>query len=127
MDKKKKTILIIEDKLSLVEIIVSLLEKEGFLVLTAKNGLDGIKMALKNHPDVILVDIVIPDMNGLELLNRLRNNKDSWGKTAEIILLTDLDNKKIISIADNDDCFDYLLNVNWKVEDVVAKVKGKLV
>ena len=127
MNKNQKTILIIEDKISLIGMVVEKLEREGFGVLIAENGKVGLEMALKHHPDVILLDLVMPDINGLELLDNLRTNEDKWGESAEVILLTDLDNEKITSVVDRDKCCDCLLNIAWNTEDVVAKVKEKFV
>jgi DNA-binding response OmpR family regulator len=70
-----KRILIIEDELTLRQEITEVLNFEGFEVLQADNGLEGEKMVLKYLPDVILCDIMMPGINGMELLSRLRENE----------------------------------------------------
>ncbi|MFC1720745.1 response regulator [Patescibacteria group bacterium] len=122
----QKIILIIEDKISLVWMIVDNLQKEGFRVLVAGNGRDGMNMALKYHPNIILLDLVVQDINGLDLLHDLRKNNDKWAKTVPVVFLTDFNNKEILAAAEEDECCDYLLNIKWDTEDVIGKIKEKI-
>ncbi|MFX1567960.1 MAG: response regulator [Promethearchaeota archaeon] len=70
-----KTILIIEDNESNMYLISFILEKHGYGVLQAYNGKDGLKIALENRPDLIVMDWQLPDIDGLELTKGLKNNK----------------------------------------------------
>ena len=122
MENKKK-ILIVEDEESLAGALTLKLD-DNFEVLAAKNGEDGLAVALKAHPDLILLDIVMPKMDGIEMLKKLR--ADEWGKKVEVIVLTILrDNEKVAEVLDNE-AFEYLVKTDTKLEDVVTKIKTKL-
>ena len=124
MDQIKKTGLIVEDEPSLQSALGDHFSREGISVLSAKNGQEGLEVALREHPGVILLDIVMPVMDGMTMLTKLR--EDVWGKDAHVILLTNLvDNKEIVE-AMKTGVFDYLVKSDWKIDDVVEKVKQKL-
>ncbi len=69
-----ESILIIDDEEDIREILGYALGKEGFIVYTAKNGEDGIRKAEKHLPDIILLDVMMPEMDGIEVCERLRGN-----------------------------------------------------
>lgn len=124
MEQVKKTVLIVEDEPSLQRALGDHFSREGIAVLQAKNGQEGLEAALREHPGVILLDIVMPVMDGMTMLTKLR--EDEWGKDAHVILLTNLvDNKEIVE-AMRTGVFDYLVKSDWKIDDVVARVKQKL-
>lgn len=68
------TILIIDDEESIRELLSSALSQEGYNVLTAFDGIDGYEQALRKTPDLILLDIMMPDIDGYEVLNRLKED-----------------------------------------------------
>jgi len=119
-----KTILIIEDERPLLTALSSKLSHEGFSILQASDGETGLSMALEKHPDLILLDIVMPKMDGLTMLDMLR--RDDWGKTVPIIVLTNLSDAARFEESMRKNVFDYLIKTDWKIEDVVIKVKEKL-
>ena len=82
----KEKILIIEDEKDIVRMLDYNLKKEGFRALSANNGEDGLDMARKEHPDLILLDLMLPEMDGLEVCKAIKNDT----KTAHIpiIILT---------------------------------------
>jgi DNA-binding response OmpR family regulator len=121
---EKKTILIIEDESSLVSVIKAKFVKEGFVVLKAGNGVEGLKMALRKHPDLILLDIIMPKMDGMTMLKKLRT--DTWGKSVPVIMLTNLSDTAKVADAIDQGSYDYLVKSNWKLKDVVAKVRERL-
>lgn len=122
----KKRILIIEDEVPLRNALSDKLTREGYAVLTAKNGEVGLGAALHEHPDLILLDIVMPVMDGLSMLKELRKNK--WGKTARVIILTNLvsDNQRVNQYLTQTKLSYYLVKSNWKIKDVVVKVRQRL-
>ena len=94
---EKKRILIVEDDESLKKIMVHTLRAENLEVLEAGNGEEGLKMALEEKPDLVLLDIVLPGMDGLAVLKKLR--EDSRGKDIPVITLTNLGDIKTVSEA----------------------------
>ncbi len=119
-----KKILIVEDERSLSAALEQKFQSEGYSVLIAKNGEEGLKTALKEHPDVTLLDIVMPKMDGIEMLEELR--KDEWGSGAMVIMLTNLSDAEKIDVVTKYDVHDYLVKADWKIEDLLKKVKEKL-
>ncbi|EKD43804.1 MAG: hypothetical protein ACD_72C00109G0002 [uncultured bacterium] len=81
-------------------------------------------MAFSEHPDLILLDFVLPGLDGMTLLKKLRT--DSWGKNAQVIILTNLSDAENAEEAASHGVFDYLIKAEWKLEDVVKKVREKL-
>jgi len=73
MDIKNTKILIVDDEKDILEFLQYNLEKEGFKVFTATNGLDGKKVAKKINPDLIILDVMMPGIDGIELCNELRS------------------------------------------------------
>ena len=73
MDKEKKTILIVDDEQHIVDILVYNLEKEGYNTLQANDGLTAVDIALSQKPDLILLDIMLPKMDGLAVCKRIRH------------------------------------------------------
>ena len=82
----KQTILVVDDEKDLLDLIEYNLKKEGFDVLKAENGEEGIKIAKEHNPDLILMDIMMPKMDGLEAVKHMRADDDL--KAIPIIFLT---------------------------------------
>ncbi len=119
-----KKILIIEDEQSLLNALVSKFEKEDFAVISARDGEDGLEKALTEHPDLVLLDIIMPKMDGITTLERIR--RDNWGKKVPVIMLTNLSDEKKVEEAIELGSRDYLVKSDWNINDVVKKVRSKL-
>ncbi|OGM73903.1 hypothetical protein A3H21_04765 [Candidatus Woesebacteria bacterium RIFCSPLOWO2_12_FULL_42_8] len=117
-------ILIVEDEDSLLSALVDKFLKAGYRVVTARDGEEGLTVALREQPDLILLDIVMPKMDGIALLRQLRDN--SWGQGVPVILLTNLTDSKKIGEGMDLKAENFLVKSDWKIEDVVGKVKDKL-
>ena len=122
--ENKKTILVVEDEISLLNALCDKLTRENFAVLEAKNGEEGLEVALREHPDLILLDIIMPVMDGITMLKKLR--EDAWGKNAKVIILTNLSDNEKMAEALEQKSHEYLVKSDWKIEDVVAKVRERL-
>ncbi|MDH4330708.1 MAG: response regulator [Candidatus Moranbacteria bacterium] len=122
--ENKKIILIIEDDESLLEVLGQGVSDSGFKVLKAKNGADGLEMAVENKPDLILLDLIMPKMDGLTMLDKLR--EDEWGKDVPVIVLTNLSSPEEISKTVDKGVSNYLVKSNWKLEEILKKVKQVL-
>ncbi|HAS94915.1 TPA: hypothetical protein DCS99_00630 [Candidatus Wolfebacteria bacterium] len=123
---QRKKILFVEDEESMLNALVDSFKREGVIeVLTARNGEDGLALALKEHPDLLLVDILMPKMDGLTMLKRVR--EDEWGKMVKVIVLTnfDTDDEMLEKVSLAEPAF-YLLKSNWSMEDVILKSKEVL-
>ncbi|MBI2406266.1 MAG: response regulator, partial [Candidatus Harrisonbacteria bacterium] len=85
MDASKK-VLIVEDELPMLDALHDALELAKITGLKARDGSEGLSVALREHPAAILLDILMPVMDGFQMLERLR--KDMWGKDAKVLILT---------------------------------------
>ena len=87
---KKKTnktkILVVDDEPNIVQTLQDRLEMNEYIVVTASNGKEGLNVALKESPDIILLDVIMPIMDGHEMLEALRRHPD--GKDIAVIMLT---------------------------------------
>lgn len=86
MPVPKETILIVDDEVDLLELIEYNLKKAGYNVLKAENGPEGLRLARKHHPDLILLDIMMPRMTGFEVVTQLR--EDTELKHVPVLFLT---------------------------------------
>jgi two-component system, sensor histidine kinase and response regulator len=77
--RTKPLVLVVDDEKSLVLIAQRVLQKEGFEVITAYNGAEGLQQAYANLPDVIVLDIVMPEMNGYQVCQKLQANEKTCG------------------------------------------------
>lgn len=121
MDKK---ILIIEDEIRLLGVLSEKFSNEGFEVLRAKDGEEGLRVALDTRPDLILLDIIMPKMDGMTMLKKLR--KDEWGKDVSVIILTNLSDAEKITEAWDQQVYEFLVKTQWSLEELVERVKTKL-
>lgn len=119
-----KKILVVEDEPSLLGALQNKLTQEGFEYIEARNGQIGLEKALQEKPDLILLDIIMPVMDGLTMLNKLR--EDEWGKTAPVIVLTNLSDDEKVMEAVKQGSYDYLIKSNWSINEVISKIKDRL-
>lgn len=120
----QRTILIIEDEVSLRDALRDKFTRMGFLVFEAVNGSDGLEVALHHHPDLLLLDIVMPRMDGITMLKKLR--EDAWGKGAKVMVLTNYSDRAWIAESLESGVYEFLIKTDWKLEDIVAKVIERL-
>ena len=81
-----RKILVIDDEQELLEVVEEVLEGNGYQVVTAKSGAEGVQLAIEEEPDLIMLDIAMPKMDGLEVLSRLRGIRET--STVPVIMLT---------------------------------------
>ncbi len=120
MDKEKKTILIVDDEQHIVDILVYNLEKEGYNTLQANDGLTAVDIALSQKPDLILLDIMLPKMDGLAVCKRIRHTLN-----VPILMLTAKDEEidKILGLELGAD--DYVTKP-FSVRELMARIKANL-
>jgi DNA-binding response OmpR family regulator len=124
MADRKKSILIVEDEAPLALALGNALEQEGYAVLTAKDGEDGMRVALEKHPDVILADLKLPKMTGIDMIKQIR--EDAWGKTANVIILTNISNPGTLEGAMSVGAFHYFVKSDSSMADIVRAIKTQV-
>lgn len=124
--EKQKTILVVEDEKSLRDAIVDILRLKKFVPLEAKNGREGVDIALAKHPDLILLDLVMPEMDGMTALKKIR--EDAWGEKVPVIILTNLSatSEQLVEDMLTHKPMHYLVKSDWKLHDVVEKIESIL-
>jgi CheY-like chemotaxis protein len=121
----KNKILIAEDETPIRRAMINKFSNEGFDVLEAKNGQEALDLALEKHPDIIVMDVIMPKMHGIEAVEKIR--KDTWGKNIPILFVTNLSNDpKVQLVTDVDQNCDYIVKSNIKLDELVKKVRSKL-
>lgn len=120
----KHSILLVEDSPYLAESIQDALEMNDLEVHVAQNGQAGIDYALSKHPDLILLDIRLPDISGYEVFKSIR--EDSWGKKAAITILTASESIEEISKNVNLPIDYVLFKPTQSLTDLVAHIKKRL-
>ena len=126
-ENKQKTILIVEDEAPQRKTLGEEFGDEGFRVLKAQNGQEGLELALREQPDIILLDILMPMMDGMTMMKKLRE-KNAWGKSVPIVLLTNLsssDEERLKAITRDEPAY-YLEKSSHQLSEVVEKVKERL-
>ena len=119
-----KTVLVIDDDVILAHALSVRLTNDGIRVLQAENGEMGLEMALEKKPDFIVLDVIMPKIDGMTMLKRLR--EDEWGKDVPVMLLTNLDkscNELAAQGAPNCSCF---IKSNCKIAEVIAEIEKHL-
>lgn len=116
------SILIAEDEDALRNILVQTFQSAGFETLEAIDGEVTVQLALEKHPTLILLDIMMPKMDGIEALKKIR--LDPWGKTALVIMLTNLtpDTKILQSLSESAPSY-YFVKSDMEPDQLLMKVK----
>ncbi len=117
-------VLIVHDDTTLRDALVSRCKKEKLKTIVAKDGEEGLALATKYHPGLIVSDINMPNKTGLDMIDALR--KDDWGKGANIMLLTNSTDHRYVQEALKNKVYDYLITVNWSINDVMDLIKKRL-
>jgi DNA-binding response OmpR family regulator len=118
-----KKVLIAEDELPMLNALTDKFKQESCVVTRAENGIDALALATNEKPDVILLDILMPKMDGMTVLSEVRKSSE-WGRKVPIIMLTNLpaDEKITSAIARNEPSY-YLMKSDWKLYEIVEKVR----
>ncbi|OGZ19159.1 MAG: hypothetical protein A2Z68_01040 [Candidatus Nealsonbacteria bacterium RBG_13_38_11] len=116
-----KTILFVEDEFTLQKTLGEVLRKEGYLVVSALDGEIGLRMAKEKKPDLILLDLILPKMNGFEVLKKIKEDEEI--KDVPIIVLTNLESMEDIQKALELGAATYLVKANYGLEEVLEKIK----
>ncbi len=121
-NKKQKKILVAEDELAMREIVVEKLQSGGFNVSQAENGAIAIKMVEKEKPDLILLDLMMPEVDGFGVLEKVRKNPNAKIAQTPIIILTNLWSKEEIIKTKNLGVQAYIIKAYMTTEEILDKV-----
>lgn len=121
---KIKTVLIVDDDKQLLTVLSSKFEQSGYKVLTAHDGLEGLEQAFKEHPDLILLDLRMPNLDGEAMLNKIRSNP--WGKTVPVIVLTNSDEGHTVYLNIKDTVQGYFVKADVSLKDILSAVDSHL-
>lgn len=117
-----KKVLIVEDDQILLRMLSNMFTQAHLVVLTARNGIEGIDRINETRPDLILLDIDMPKMNGIAMLRSMREG----GRGIPTIMLTNLNNPQLIADAAGLGASEYLIKADWEIDDIVAKIAARL-
>ena len=124
MDQTKKKILLVEDDSNLAGVYKARLELEGFVVVVVGNGEDALSTTLKEKPDLIVLDAMMPKISGFDVLDILKNTPET--ANIRIIMLTALSQDKDKQRAEGLGADDYLVKSQVVIGDVVDRIKFHL-
>lgn len=122
-DKQQK-VLIIEDEETLSQMYEMKFQKEGFEVATALDGQAGVDQVKKFKPEIILLDIILPKLDGFTVLEQIK--ADDTAKNIPVIMLTNLGQSEDVEKGKKMGAVDYLVKANCTPMDVVKKVQEHL-
>ncbi len=117
-------ILIIEDDKFLRDLLSQKLTREGFKVFPAAGGEEGLRTVSDNRPDLILLDLVLPGLDGFEILERLK--KDAKFSSIPVLILSNLGQKEDIDRAMSLGAIDFMVKANFTPGEITEKVKSIL-
>ena len=120
----KRKILLVEDDTALASVYRSRLELEGFDVCEANNGEDALSLAVSVHPDLVLLDVMMPKISGFDVLDILRNTPETTN--IRVIMLTALSQPKDKERAEQLGVDDYLVKSQVVIDDVIERVRHHL-
>ena len=113
----------VEDSLLLRTVLRDLIEPSGFHIIEAPDGKEGLATALREHPDLILLDLIMPVMDGVTMYKFLRHDK--WGASVPVIMLTDVKDDTVLHWMDNTN-LDFMLKADSEMVDIVERIKKAL-
>jgi len=117
-------ILVVDDDESLCSIITTALGKEGFATLSSKTGKDALNKARGDNPDLILLDQVLPDISGNEVLKQLKLEDQT--KNIPVMMITNFSQEEFVNQAINEGAIDYIFKYKVEIQDIVNKIKNAL-
>jgi two-component system phosphate regulon response regulator PhoB len=124
LNNKPKKILLVEDDDSLASVYLTRFEAEGFVVKRVPNGEEALAATLEFHPDIILLDVMMPKVSGFDVLDILRNTPET--ANVQIVMLTALSQESDKERAKELGVDDYLVKSQVVIADVVERVKSRL-
>ena len=123
VEKEKKTILVVDDEKSIMELLVFNLQKEGYNTLEAYDGVTAVEMAINEKPDLILLDVMIPKLDGISVCKKIRYALNISNIPILMISAKDTESDKIVGLEMGAD--DYITKP-FQIREVMARIKANL-
>ncbi len=123
VDRDKKTILVVDDEKNIRDLLVFNLQNEGYNTLEAEDGLQAVDIALKENPDLILLDVMLPKLDGKSVCKKLRYSLNMSNIPILMISAKDTETDKIVGLEIGAD--DYITKP-FQIREVIARVKANL-
>jgi DNA-binding response OmpR family regulator len=124
MVRKNPIVLIVEDEGPMRRVLVDAFFRSNFRVFEAVDGESGLRIAGSEHPDFIILDLLMPRMDGLAMLKELR--KTDWGKTVRVAVLTNFSDPARINEAAKHNVSDFWIKTDWTLKELVNKVRERI-
>ncbi|MFA5954853.1 MAG: response regulator [Patescibacteria group bacterium] len=121
MGKERRAVLLVEDDVPIAEMYAAELSLSGFDVVVANDGQAGLVAAVTNKPDIILLDIILPELDGYEVLKKLRGSEKT--RDIPVILLSNLSQPEQLERGKELGAVDYLVKANHVPADIVARLE----
>ncbi len=122
MNENQKTILVVENDTVLSGMLMNALTLAGFHVVQAWNGIEGLDAVRAHKPDLMLLDIDMPEMNGITMLKKLHEE----GNRTHAIILTNMNTPEQVANATEEGAYEYLIKADWELDQIVEQIKLKL-
>ena len=126
MAEKQTKVLIVEDDVTMREIVVHKLSTEGFNVVEASDGKQAIEIWKKEKPDIVLLDLMLPEMDGFQILEIIRKNTDPQIANASVIVLSNLFSKEDIQRAKTLAIDEFMVKAYYTTEEILTRIKEAL-
>lgn len=123
VDRDRKTILVVDDEPNIVDLLVFNLEKEGYNTIVANDGITAVDMALKEKPDLILLDVMIPKLDGISVCKKIRYALNISNIPILMISARDTESDKIVGLEMGAD--DYITKP-FQTRELMARIKANL-
>lgn len=121
----KQTILIVEDESPAALALSDVLKSEGFDVLVASNGKEGLATAIAKHPDIILADLKMPEMGGLEMIREIRKDAP-WGATVPVVILSNIADGATVTDTQDAGAADYFIKGDIQMSEIITRIRSRL-
>lgn len=122
MNNQPKKILVVEDDQDLLQVILGRLSVSNFHVISAGDGEEAISMILDNKPDLVLLDLLLPKLDGFHVLERIRHYPDAGIAATKVIILSNLWSDKDILRAQALKIDEYYVKANTNLDEVFEKI-----
>ena len=117
-----KKILVVEDELMMRDLVIRKLSSKNYEVKIAADGREAYNLWIKERPDLVLLDLILPEMNGFDVLRRIREDKDAWIANTPVIVLSNLWTNEDILRAQNLKIQGYIIKAYFTTDDILKKV-----